>query len=380
MTINELANEAGVTTRTIRYYVEQGVLPPPEAGYPAQYTEDHIYRLALIRRLKDEYLPLDEIRAMLDGLDTAQVQALLAEHTPQMQRKTAAAPGLVNSAADYINEVLNRGTTREQLRNKVAPNQYPSGNQQGPGSRPGTTNRRAYDEWEEEQENRNRLSDADNLAGKASTATDLEMEARRETAVVPPHSPAPQAEDALSAPDAAASSLAGAAPPSAAAPGGMAPPAPASQPGSGTPAQAGPPPAALAPAPAPARSGPSRWSFFPRKEEAAPAPTRAAAETAMVAPDLARRREAAPAPAAETSMNPPAYADQAGGSPIQHAAAASQTPAPADETWRRIVITPGIELHILARPEGRWNHIVTRIVDAARHILADTPENEGENP
>jgi hypothetical protein len=79
-------------------------------------------------------------------------------------------------------------------------------------------------------------------------------------------------------------------------------------------------------------------------------------------------------------MPSPAYADQAGVEPIQRAALAPRPSAPADETWRRIVITPGIELHILVRPEGRWNHIVTRIVESARHILADTPENEGENP
>src|SRR5438552_13620567 len=98
MTINELAMQAGVTTRTIRYYVEQGVLPPPERGRPAEYTEEHVQRLALIRRLKEQYLPLEEIRDMLHRLSREQVEAFLAEHTPQEAEQTPARPP--DSAAD----------------------------------------------------------------------------------------------------------------------------------------------------------------------------------------------------------------------------------------------------------------------------------------
>ena len=54
MTIQELAERARVTTRTIRYYTEQGLLPAPERGRPARYTEEHLQRLELIRRLKEQ--------------------------------------------------------------------------------------------------------------------------------------------------------------------------------------------------------------------------------------------------------------------------------------------------------------------------------------
>ena len=48
MTIQELANEANVTPRTIRYYVEQGILPAPQspehaANLPVDTEEEHDY-------------------------------------------------------------------------------------------------------------------------------------------------------------------------------------------------------------------------------------------------------------------------------------------------------------------------------------------------
>jgi DNA-binding transcriptional MerR regulator len=110
MTINELATRTGVTTRTIRYYVEQGLLPAPERGRPAEYTEDHVQRLDLIRRLKEQYLPLEEIRAMLERLDRKEIEQVLAPASP------VAAARARTSAMDYIAEVLGRGATREKLK------------------------------------------------------------------------------------------------------------------------------------------------------------------------------------------------------------------------------------------------------------------------
>lgn len=65
----DLARMADVTTRTIRYYVAQGLLPSPDAAGPAtRYSEGHLARLRLIRRLQKEHLPLAEIRARLELL------------------------------------------------------------------------------------------------------------------------------------------------------------------------------------------------------------------------------------------------------------------------------------------------------------------------
>ena len=62
MTIQELAKRAGVTRRTIRYYVAQGLLPAGE-GRPTTYTEEHYRILQLILKLKAQHLPLAEIAA-----------------------------------------------------------------------------------------------------------------------------------------------------------------------------------------------------------------------------------------------------------------------------------------------------------------------------
>jgi DNA-binding transcriptional MerR regulator len=111
MTIQELADRADVTTRTIRYYVEQGVLPPPERGRPAEYTEEHVARLALIKRLKAQYLPLEEIRDTMQRLSLPEVEALVADYSPQQEQTQK-----LDSAADYIANVLGRGIVREQMK------------------------------------------------------------------------------------------------------------------------------------------------------------------------------------------------------------------------------------------------------------------------
>jgi DNA-binding transcriptional MerR regulator len=80
MSLAELTEAADVSVRTVRYYIGEGLLPPPEgAGPGSNYTAGHLDRLRLIQRLKAAYLPLKEIRRRLSGLDDEDVRALLAE-------------------------------------------------------------------------------------------------------------------------------------------------------------------------------------------------------------------------------------------------------------------------------------------------------------
>ncbi len=86
--ISDLARLSGVTPRTVRYYVAQGLLPAPEqAGPSTRYGEGHLARLRLIRRLQREHLPLAEIRARLAPLGDDEVEQLVAA-----DREPAAAP------------------------------------------------------------------------------------------------------------------------------------------------------------------------------------------------------------------------------------------------------------------------------------------------
>jgi DNA-binding transcriptional MerR regulator len=100
-TIGELAQAAGVTTRTIRYYTAEGLLPPPETrGKFAGYSDAHLQRLQLIARLKAAYLPLQEIRTRLEHLAPEEVARLLEETPPATQQRQ------MSSASDYLQRVL----------------------------------------------------------------------------------------------------------------------------------------------------------------------------------------------------------------------------------------------------------------------------------
>ena len=64
--IGDLARQSGVTRRTIRYYVEIGLLPPPSGeGRAALYGDEHMQMLRHIKELQAMRFSLDEIRDQL---------------------------------------------------------------------------------------------------------------------------------------------------------------------------------------------------------------------------------------------------------------------------------------------------------------------------
>jgi DNA-binding transcriptional MerR regulator len=106
--IKDLCAKTAVTPRTVHFYIQQGLLPPPEgAGRGARYTEAHLARLQLIRRLQKEHLPLNEIRRRLEALSDEQVVQALAGGTPSPA-------GTKQSALDYIQSVTARAGTRRR--------------------------------------------------------------------------------------------------------------------------------------------------------------------------------------------------------------------------------------------------------------------------
>ncbi|MFN8520164.1 MAG: MerR family transcriptional regulator [Chloroflexota bacterium] len=98
--ITELASLAGVTPRTIRYYVSVGLLPAPDlAGRASRYTDGHLHRVRLVRLLQEQHLPLAEIRARLTSLSDDEVSAALRAPDPQP----------AGSALDYIRSIASGG-------------------------------------------------------------------------------------------------------------------------------------------------------------------------------------------------------------------------------------------------------------------------------
>ena len=119
-TIGKLAEAAGTTPRTIRYYTTEKLLPPPlTEGRIALYTEAHCNRLKLIQRLKNAFLPLDAIRSQIADLNDAQVESLLADsadapeevNQSEAEKRVrlqigAAEPHSEHSGAAYVAQIL----------------------------------------------------------------------------------------------------------------------------------------------------------------------------------------------------------------------------------------------------------------------------------
>ena len=73
--ISELAEKAGVTKRTIHYYISKGLLLPPKgSGVNSIYNDEHFERILLIKKLQAEYMPLNKIREYILENPTEKVQ------------------------------------------------------------------------------------------------------------------------------------------------------------------------------------------------------------------------------------------------------------------------------------------------------------------
>lgn len=82
--LTELAEAAGVSPRTVRYYVQRGLLAaPPFKGPDTVYGEEHLVRLKAIRVLQARFLPLDAIQVELTRRGPDELKALAdAEPAP----------------------------------------------------------------------------------------------------------------------------------------------------------------------------------------------------------------------------------------------------------------------------------------------------------
>ena len=81
--LDELAQRAGVSPRTVRYYVQRGLVPAPEfRGPDTAYTDEHLARLRAIRALQERHLPLDAIEAALQGRSAAAVARIAEGEVP----------------------------------------------------------------------------------------------------------------------------------------------------------------------------------------------------------------------------------------------------------------------------------------------------------
>lgn len=75
--IGEVAERAGLSLRTVRYYEEQGLVAPEgrtEGGFRL-YTDEHVDRLLLIKHMKPLGFSIQEMRELLDTRDALKTLA-----------------------------------------------------------------------------------------------------------------------------------------------------------------------------------------------------------------------------------------------------------------------------------------------------------------
>lgn len=131
LTIDELAAAVGMTSRNVRAYQSRGLVPPPDVqGRTGYYSDEHIERLELIKRMQAEGLNLNAVAWVLGAAerDTDELRAVreaalapfVVEGAPVVAAATLAArlggviePDMVARAVDLgVIELLDTGEVR----------------------------------------------------------------------------------------------------------------------------------------------------------------------------------------------------------------------------------------------------------------------------
>src|SRR5215510_3280829 len=106
--IGDLADLGGVSRRTVRYYVQEGLLPAPFGlGRGNHYGREHLDQLLRVKALQESGHSLDEIRRSIGGSPLAVSEPgdrTLVDATPvsrEVWRRLTLAPGVeLHLAAD----------------------------------------------------------------------------------------------------------------------------------------------------------------------------------------------------------------------------------------------------------------------------------------
>ena len=98
----ELSELAGVPQRTIRYYVAKDLLPGPTRGSKSRYSDEHLARLRVIRKLQDVPLPLDVIRETLNKLSGPTGEPQPPEHGVESAEQQKESPAVADDLAPGI--------------------------------------------------------------------------------------------------------------------------------------------------------------------------------------------------------------------------------------------------------------------------------------
>lgn len=77
LTIDQLAQQVGMTVRNIRAHQSRGLLPPPEVrGRTGYYGPEHVARIELIKELQADGFNLEAIKRLLEGANGSSADVL----------------------------------------------------------------------------------------------------------------------------------------------------------------------------------------------------------------------------------------------------------------------------------------------------------------
>jgi len=114
--IGEVASMLGITTRTIRYYEEIGLMTQPKRldGGIRAYTKEDVKRLKFILKLKELGISLKEMHELADIYETYQTAdnimpkliEILDNHISKIDAKMAKLGSLRNDILQYKQKVI----------------------------------------------------------------------------------------------------------------------------------------------------------------------------------------------------------------------------------------------------------------------------------
>ena len=107
MRIGALAERAGTTVATIRYYEQIGLLrPAARSGGQRTYDNEDVRRLAFIRRCRDFDFSIEEIRSLLSllhsGRSCTEARELAQARLVELRRRIAELKALETSIASLV--------------------------------------------------------------------------------------------------------------------------------------------------------------------------------------------------------------------------------------------------------------------------------------
>lgn len=102
--LEEITRLADVSRRTLRYYIQVGLLPGPEPrGVATVYSHEQLVRLrAIVLLRRRDRLRVDAVKRRLQSMSTAEMEALVAPQAPSPPAGSSTAPQVPCTRWDHV--------------------------------------------------------------------------------------------------------------------------------------------------------------------------------------------------------------------------------------------------------------------------------------